>query len=254
VNTPPIIYEDRDLIAVNKTIYIRVAADESEKESLELVVKDLIAGRAADSGRGTAGKPVSPGAAPSPPGGPEPVGPAPFLGLVHRLDQPVTGVVLFAKNPEALRGMNEIFQGRRVKKIYWAVTDAPPPAEAGTLEHYLSFNPGKNKSYAHSEAGRGGKKAVLRYRLAGKTDRYFLVEIELVTGRHHQIRAQLSAAGCHIKGDLKYGASRSDPGGGIHLHARSLGFVHPISGAAVEITAPPPEDPLWSIFSAQMMA
>jgi 23S rRNA pseudouridine1911/1915/1917 synthase len=239
-----ILYEDSELIAVNKTTYIRVAADASGKESLENEVKDLLSGRASAGGGKAAPESATAGAA----------RPAPFLGLVHRLDQPVTGVVLFAKNPEALKRMNEIFQKRQVKKVYWAVTDVPPPGDAGTLEHFLVFSPGKNKSYAHAASGKGAKKAVLRYRLAGKTDRYFLVEIELVTGRHHQIRAQFAAVGCHVKGDLKYGAARSDPGGGIHLHARSLEFTHPITGKAVKITAPPPDDLLWNVFSAKIMA
>lgn len=220
-----ILFENDSILAVGKTELIRVQADASGRESLEGRAAEYLAARAA-------------------PGG----GERPFLGLVHRLDQPVTGVVLFAKTRETLARLGELFQRREVRKVYWAVTDTPPPAENGTLEHYISFNPGKNKAHAFDALRRGAKKAVLRYRLAGSSERYFFLEIELITGRHHQIRAQLAAAGCHVKGDLKYGAARSNPGGGIHLHARMISFTDPAAKEKIVILAPPPEDVLWDLF------
>jgi 23S rRNA pseudouridine1911/1915/1917 synthase len=160
------------------------------------------------------------------------------------------------ETPEALARINAVFQSRNVTKLYWAVTDSPPPEQEGTLEDFLSFDPKKNKAIVKrlkgtspaTKEGRRTKKARLNYRIAGKSDRYVFLEIELITGRHHQIRAQLAASGCHIKGDLKYGAARSNPGGGIHLHARLLSFRDPQSNELIEITAPPPKDVLWDIF------
>lgn len=189
--------------------------------------------------------------------------PPPFLGLVHRIDQPVTGVVLFARDPETLASLNRQFRDRQVYKLYWAITEARPAEDAGTLEHYLVFDPKKNKSRivdpvpapssVHSPSGSPyrksrAKKALLRYRVVGRSKRYFFLEIELVTGRPHQIRAQLAAIGCPVKGDLKYGARRSNPGGGILLHARSIRFIHPGTGLPLTLTSDPPPSTLWDLF------
>ncbi|MCK5196944.1 MAG: RNA pseudouridine synthase, partial [Spirochaetales bacterium] len=172
--------------------------------------------------------------------------------IVHRLDRPTSGAVIFAKTSKALTRLNNMFRDNEVKKIYWAVSDAMPPKEKGVLEHYLIKNQKQNKSYAHDEAVPKSKLAKLTYIVVRATDKYYLLSIELHTGRHHQIRAQLAAVGCRIKGDLKYGASRSNPGGGIHLHARSLSFKHPVSKDQIDIIAPVPSDSLWDVFSSAL--
>lgn len=169
-----------------------------------------------------------------------------YLGVVHRLDQPTTGVVLFAKTSKALPRLNKIFSEGKAKKTYWAVVKNPPKAESGTLTHWLVRNPKQNKSYAHLKEVTDSKKAVLHFRILKKLDSYYLLEIDLETGRHHQIRAQLAAVGSHIKGDLKYGAARSNKDGGIHLHARSLELVHPVKKETIQFVAPPPDDPVWN--------
>jgi 23S rRNA pseudouridine1911/1915/1917 synthase len=220
-----ILFENNSFIAVNKTEYIRVGAGKSGGPSLEEKTALMLAARR-----------------------PAAAGQKPFLGLAHRIDQPVTGVVVFAKPPAALARLNAAFSRREVTKIYWAVTDAAPPGEEGCLEHYLAFNFKENKARVFLKPGAGRKKAELRYRVMGKSERYVFLEIRPLSGRPHQIRAQLAAAGCHIKGDLKYGAARSNPGGGIHLHARYLAFHDPETGRLIEITSPPPEDTLWALF------
>lgn len=168
-----------------------------------------------------------------------------FLGVVHRLDRPTSGALLLARTSKALSRMNAQFKDKEVRKTYWALVSSPPPSESGRLVHWLQRNPKQNKSYAHSSEGSDRKKAVLNYRVLKVLDRYHLLEIDLETGRHHQIRAQLSAIGCPIKGDLKYGFPRSNPDGSIHLHARKLEFLHPVRKTPVKLTAPPPKDPLW---------
>lgn len=168
-----------------------------------------------------------------------------YLGVVHRLDRPTTGVVLFAKTSKALPRLNKLFSEGKTKKIYWAVVKNPPKAESGTLTHWLVRNPKQNKSYAHLQEVPNSKKAVLHYQILKKLDSHYLLEIDLETGRHHQIRAQLAAVGGYIKGDLKYGAARSNRDGGIHLHARSLELVHPVKKEPLKFVAPPPNDPLW---------
>jgi len=182
----------------------------------------------------------------------------PYLGLVHRIDQPVTGVVLFARDPATLELLNQQFRERQVYKLYWAVTESKPQKDTGTLEHYIVFDPKRNKSriftpFDSSETPTPNrqsraKKALLHYRVVGSSERYFFLELELITGRPHQIRAQLSAIGCPVKGDLKYGARRSNPGGGILLHARSIRFKHPKTGLSLTITAEPPPYTLWELF------
>jgi len=168
-----------------------------------------------------------------------------FLGICHRLDRPTSGVVIFAKTGKALARMNALFRENKVLKTYWAVTEEMPPARAGTLSHYLKKNEAKNKSFVVAEGSSGAKRAGLEYELLVRSERYFLVAVKPHTGRHHQIRAQLAAAGCPIKGDLKYGSRRSDSGGGIHLHAREAQFIHPVTGEQLRLTAPAPRETLW---------
>lgn len=168
-----------------------------------------------------------------------------FLGVVHRLDRPTTGIVVFARTSKALSRMNALFAGSDISKTYWAVTSGAPPQAEGRLEHWLYRNTKQNKSYAYEADGPGRKHARLTYRHLKALERYHLLEIRLETGRHHQIRAQLAAIGCVIKGDLKYGAARSNPDGSIHLHARELEFTHPVRKEPVRILAPLPEDPVW---------
>ncbi|MBL7005543.1 MAG: RluA family pseudouridine synthase [Spirochaetia bacterium] len=171
-----------------------------------------------------------------------------FLGIPHRLDRPTSGIVVFAKTDKALSRLGTIFRDRDIKKIYWAAVDKMPPEPEGKLTDYLLRNRQKNKSFSVSAAKEGAKKAELTYRVIGATKSFYILEIELHTGRHHQIRAQLAALHIHIKGDLKYGAARSNEDGGIHLHARKIIFKHPVSGKLLEIIAPPPNDPVWTDF------
>jgi len=168
-----------------------------------------------------------------------------FLGVTHRLDRPTSGVVAFARTSKALTRMNAIFAQKEAKKIYWALVQNPPENASGTLIHWLERNAKQNKSYAYPDKRRNAKKAELDYRIMRQLDRYYLLEIILKTGRHHQIRAQLAGIGCPVKGDLKYGFSRSNANGSIHLHARELSFVHPVRREPVCCIAPPPKDPLW---------
>lgn len=169
-----------------------------------------------------------------------------FLGVVHRLDRPTSGIVLFARTSKALSRLNKMFAERETEKIYWAVVKNAPPKIEGTLKHYLKRNPKQNKSYAHEKEVPDSKKAILHYKLLKKLNTYYLLEITLETGRHHQIRSQLSAIGCPIKGDLKYGFDRSNPDGSIHLHARRLTFIHPVQKEEILIEAPAPNDPVWN--------
>lgn len=168
-----------------------------------------------------------------------------YLGVVHRLDRPTSGVVVFAKTSKALSRMNKLFSEGKTQKTYWAVVKNAPPNDSGTLVHWLVRNPKQNKSYAHTNEVPQSKKAILDYRLHRKLSTYYLMEIVLKTGRHHQIRAQLSAIDCPIKGDLKYGAQRSNNDGSIHLLSRKLAFEHPVKKEPLVITAEPPNDPLW---------
>ena len=170
------------------------------------------------------------------------------LWIVHRLDQPVSGIMVFARTAAAAAVLSRQFGNGDVHKIYIAAVDNPPPENEGTLENYIHIPPGKriNKVFIRQDGTGGAKRAVLDYRLIHRTDRYIILKLHPKTGRKHQIRAQLAAAGCRIKGDLKYGASRSNPGGGIHLHAYSLEFRHPETGCTVSFTAPPPDDPIWN--------
>lgn len=172
-----------------------------------------------------------------------------FCGVVHRLDRPVGGLVVFAKTSKALTRLNEMFRKGEVEKTYWALTRNQPEAPEARLEHYITTTERNNKSYASLTEKKNSKKAVLSYRLLGSSDRYHLIEVKLETGRKHQIRVQLSAIGCPIKGDLKYGDKRSNPDGSISLMARRVRFVHPVSGETIDVSAPLPSDPLWQAFA-----
>lgn len=222
-----ILYEDNHTIVVNKRAGELVQPDPDGAPALEQEVKDYL--RVKYNKAGDA-----------------------FLGVVHRIDRPVSGVVLFAKTSKALVRLNEQLRERGFQKKYWAITEKRPPREADELVHYIVRNAKTNKSTAHANPTKDGQQAVLRYRLMKESDRYFLLEIELVTGRHHQIRAQLAAIGCVIKGDLKYGAARSNRNGGISLHSRSLSFTHPTTAERIEIIAPVPEgESIWQFFDLQ---
>lgn len=172
-----------------------------------------------------------------------------FLGVVHRLDRPVSGAVLFAKTSKALPRLNALFaQHEKVQKTYWAIVGKRPPQESGTLTHWLTRNTKTNTARAYDREVPESKKAVFDYKLLASSDRYHLLEVRLHTGRHHQIRCQLSKMGCPIKGDLKYGAPRSNPDGSISLHARRLQLEHPVSHEQIDVTAPVPDDKLWLMF------
>ncbi len=171
-----------------------------------------------------------------------------FLGVVHRLDRPVQGVVVFAKTSKALSRLNDMFRTSDVHKTYWALTKNCPRQMEGTLEHWLVRNEKQNKSYAYDRERPNAKKALLHYKVIGRSDRYTLIEVQLMTGRHHQIRCQLASMGCPIKGDLKYGADRSNPDGSISLLARKVEFIHPVSKKPISVVAPLPDDNLWKSF------
>jgi 23S rRNA pseudouridine1911/1915/1917 synthase len=222
-----IIYEDNHLIAVNKNCHEIVQGDKTGDAPLSELLKIYLKE-----------KYVKPGNV--------------FTGVTHRLDRPVTGVVIFAKTGKALKRMNELFGNGEVKKIYWAIVKDRPPKPEGELVHWLVRNEKQNKSYAYDREKPNSKKAVLYYRLIACSDHYSLLEINLKTGRHHQIRCQLARIGCPVKGDLKYGAERSNPDGGISLHAHSVTFIHPVSKESTEITAPAPDDNLWKVLIASV--
>ena len=171
-----------------------------------------------------------------------------FVGLPHRLDRPVSGVVIFAKTGKALERLNNMFREGSVDKRYWAIVKEMPQETEKELTHWIVRNEKSNKSFAYDKEVKNSKKATLRYKMIASSRMYNLLEVELLTGRHHQIRCQLSAIGCPIKGDLKYGAKRSNPDGSISLHARSVEFIHPVSKQPIKVTAPVPEDPLWKSF------
>jgi 23S rRNA pseudouridine1911/1915/1917 synthase len=215
-----IIYEDNHLIVINKRVGDIVQGDSTGDKPLSDVVKEYIKK-----------KYDKPGDV--------------YLGVVHRLDRPTTGIVLFAKTSKALSRLNEAFKNRTTKKTYWAVIKNTPQKEKDTLVHFLKRNSKNNTSKAHSKEVPESKQASLSYHIIKKLDRYLVLEIDLHTGRHHQIRAQLQAIGCPIKGDLKYGFDRSNPNGGIHLHARKLVLTHPVSKEIHTFTAKPPKDAVW---------
>jgi 23S rRNA pseudouridine1911/1915/1917 synthase len=171
-----------------------------------------------------------------------------FIGVTHRLDRPVSGLVVFAKTSKALARLNDMFRLHEVQKTYWAVVKNQPPHESGLLDNWLIRKEKQNKSYAYDKEVKGSQRAQLDYKVIDRSERYYLLEVQLHTGRHHQIRCQLSHMGCPIAGDLKYGAPRSNPDGSICLHARRIAFIHPVSKERIECTAPLPDTPLWRIF------
>lgn len=172
-----------------------------------------------------------------------------FLGVVHRIDRPVSGTILFARTTKALVRLNNMMKDREIEKTYWAIVKNPPAPEEGTLKDYIFRDPIKNKSFCTRPDHKTAREAILHYRTIAASDRYFLVEIRLETGRHHQIRCQLARAGFPIRGDLKYGYDRSNPDGSISLHARKLEFSHPVTREKICITAPEPSDPLWKVLA-----
>jgi len=220
-----ILYEDNHIIVINKHAGDLVQADAGGRTGLEDEIKRFI--------RRRDGKPGDV-----------------FLGVVHRIDRPVSGAVLFAKTSKALVRLNEMIRRGDIDKRYWAIVEALPDTEQGTLTHYIERNGKTNRSHAYSSPHGDAKLARLEYKLIAGSNNYYLLEVHLLTGRHHQIRTQLSKIGCPIKGDLKYGARRSNPDGGICLHSRSLSFIHPVRKEPVRITAPvPAADNLWRFFA-----
>lgn len=175
-----------------------------------------------------------------------------FLGVVHRIDRPVSGLVIFARTSKALARMNELFREKKVQKTYWAVVKNKPPDENGTLIHFLKKDEAKNKSKAYETEVKGSLRSWLDYKVLGKSDNYYLLEINPHTGRHHQIRVQLASMGCPIKGDIKYGFDRTNEDGSIHLHARSVQFIHPVKGEMIQLTAPAPQEVIWNFFESNL--
>jgi 23S rRNA pseudouridine1911/1915/1917 synthase len=218
-----IIYEDNHLIAVYKKASDLSQSDRTGDVSLDEEVKRYLEK-----------KYNKPGEA--------------FLGVVHRLDRPVSGVILYARTSKALERLNEMFRGKQMKKVYLAIVRERPPEDEGTLTHFLKKNEKQNKTYVYDKEVKGSKSASLSYRIAGRSEKYYLLEIELHSGRHHQIRAQLAAIGCPIKGDLKYGYPRSNEDGGISLLARRLEFIHPVKKEKIVITAHFPDNDIWNVF------
>ena len=221
-----ILYEDNHLIIVNKTGSDLVQGHRTGGISLDTRVKEYIKK-----------KYDKPGDV--------------YLGVPHRLDRPVTGAVIFARTSKALERLNKMFQEQQMKKIYWAVVKNRPALEEDELINFIRRNPDKNKSHIMQSAKKGAKEARLRYQMIGSTNNYYFLEIELFTGRHHQIRCQLAHIGSPIKGDLKYGFPRSNKEGGIHLHARKISFLHPVKQVPVSVIAKPPSDALWDEFLIQ---
>ena len=219
-----VLYEDNHIIAVNKNSSEIVQGDKTGDTPLSETLKQYIKE-----------KYNKPGDV--------------FLGVTHRLDRPVSGIVLFARTSKALTRLNDMFRDKEIKKTYWAIVKNRPQEPEARLEHYLVRNEKQNKSYAYDSEKPNSKKSALRYKLIATSDNFSLLEIELETGRHHQIRCQLAKIGSPIKGDLKYGFARSNPNGGISLHARSVEFIHPVSKQEIKITAPVPDDEkLWKVF------
>ena len=222
---PPatILYEDNHLMIVNKRVSQIVQGDKTGDASLDKLLKEFI--RERDHKPGEV-----------------------FLGIPHRLDRPVSGAVVFAKTSKALSRMAALFKEKEVEKIYHAIVEKCPSPESGTLDHYLTRNTKQNKSYIHDREVSGSKHARLHYRKLASSDRYHLLEIRLETGRHHQIRAQLAGMGIVIKGDRKYGAKRTNPNGGISLHARRISFIHPVKKEQIEVQAPYPKMDIFPVF------
>ena len=223
-----VLYEDNHIIAVNKTCNEIVQGDKTGDTPLSETVKAYIKVKYNKPGEV-------------------------FLGVTHRLDRPTSGVVLFARTSKALTRLNEMFKSHeQIKKTYWAIVQGAPKQPEARLENWLVKNESQNKSYIVKPHTKDAKQAILNYKTLVRGENYTLLEVDLETGRHHQIRCQLAAIGCPIKGDLKYGAKRSNPDGGICLHARQIAFIHPVSKEPICITAPTPEDSLWQQLSASL--
>ncbi len=218
-----IIYEDNHIIAVYKRSSDLTQGDKTGDVSLDTEVKKYIAEKYKKTGEV-------------------------FLGVVHRLDRPVSGVILFARTSKALERLNEMFREKQIKKTYLAIVKERPPEDEATITHFLKKNEKQNKSYVYDTEVKGSKEASLTYRLKGRSEKYYMIEIELHSGRHHQIRAQMAKIGCPIKGDLKYGFPRSNEDGGISLFARKLEFIHPVKKEPLTIIAHFPEGDIWSVF------
>lgn len=221
-----VLYEDNHIIIVNKAPSEIVQGDKTGDKPLCDIVKEYLKEKYNKPGNV-------------------------FCGVVHRLDRPVSGVVVFAKTSKALARLNDMFREKDVQKTYWAIVASRPPHDKAVLENYLVRNEKMNKSFAYDREVPSSKRAVLDYELIAHSERYFLLEVHLHTGRHHQIRCQLAKMGCPIKGDLKYGAKRSNPDGSISLHARSVRFIHPVSKQEIYVEAPVPQDRLWQSFVIQ---
>lgn len=218
-----VLYEDNHIIVINKAAGEIVQGDKTGDKSLCDIMKQYLKEKYAKPGNV-------------------------FIGLPHRLDRPVSGIVVLAKTSKALERLNRMFSEGAVKKIYWALTKGKPIPSEGELVSWIVRNEKMNKSFSHAKEVSGSKRAVLHYKHIAASQNYNLIEVELKTGRHHQIRCQLSSIGCPIKGDLKYGAQRSNPDGSISLHARYIEFIHPVSKELIQITAPLPADRLWQSF------
>jgi 23S rRNA pseudouridine1911/1915/1917 synthase len=218
-----ILYEDNHIIAVNKSVSDIVQADKTGDLPLEEKLKQFIKTKYKKAGNV-------------------------FLGVVHRIDRPVSGVVLFARTSKALARMNKIFHDKKVVKTYWAIVKNKPPKNNDTLIHFLVRDNKKNKTFAYDEELKNSKKAILSYKVIDSSEKYYLLEIDLQTGRHHQIRSQIAKIGCSIRGDLKYGYPRSNEDGGICLHSRSIAFEHPVTNTPISIIADPPDSTLWNFF------
>ena len=223
-----VLYEDNHIIAVNKTCNEIVQGDKTGDTPLSEIVKAYIKDKYNKPGEV-------------------------FLGVTHRLDRPTSGVVLFARTSKALTRLNEMFKSHeQIRKTYWAIVQGCPKVPEARLENWLVRNESLNKSFLAKPNAKEAKLAILTYKMLVRGDNYSLLEINLETGRHHQIRCQLSAIGCPVKGDLKYGAKRSNPDGGISLHARQIEFIHPVKKEPVCITAPVPNDSLWQQLAASV--
>ena len=218
-----VVYEDNHIIVVNKTASEIVQGDKTGDTPLSEMVQQYLKEKYNKPGKV-------------------------FIGVTHRLDRPVSGLVVFAKPSKALARLNDMFRNGEVKKTYWAIVKERPEELEGELVHWLVRNEKQNKSYAYEKEKPGAKKAILHYKTIGHSQNYHLLEVDLKTGRHHQIRCQLAKMGCPIKGDLKYGSPRSNPDGSICLHARRVKFIHPVSKQEIDLTAPVPSGNLWNGF------
>ncbi len=218
-----ILYEDNHVIVINKRASDIVQGDKTGDETIPDHIKEYLKVKYEKPGNV-------------------------FCGVVHRLDRPTSGAVVFARTSKALERLNAQFRDKETNKIYWAIVETKPVKSEDTLVHFLKKNEKQNKSYASQTETPGSKKAILHYKLIASSDKYHLLEVRLETGRHHQIRVQLATIGCLIKGDVKYGARRANPDASISLHARYLDFIHPTSKEVIKITAPVPNDALWNFF------